>query len=134
MQCAQVLIDCSTTSLSLAPSLRKWLAIADKLAYVTTLGLNGQLLAYTSESQKMASTVWYMEHISPVQQCDVLAVPVQAYDLVLRLPWLQSRYPDDIWQHSQILALQTPRGADVVAVDQVDHVVCHGNVPGPAAN
>ena len=90
-------------------------------------------MAHTSESQKMAFLVWYMEHVSPVQQWEVLAVPMRAYHLVLGMPWFQSKNRDVIWQHGRLLALQTPRGADIVALDQVDHKECHGNVPGPTA-
>ena len=61
-----------------------------------------------------------MEHLLPVQEWEVLVVPMRAYDLGLGLPWLQSRNPDVDWQHGLLLALRTPGGAEVVAVDWVD--------------
>jgi len=72
MQCMRALIDGGVTSIFMAPRLRKRLGLADKPTYVTTLGLNGQVMAHASESQKMAFTVQYMEHLSPVQELEVL--------------------------------------------------------------
>jgi len=75
-------------------------------------------------------TVQYMEHLSPVQELEVLVVPMWAYDLVLGLPWFQSRNPDVDWQRGRLLALRTPGGAEGVGVHWVDHQECRGNVPG----
>jgi len=133
MQEVRPLIDCSVTSIFMAPRLRKWLGLADETAYVMTLGLNGQVTADASECQKTAFTVQYMQHISPVQQREVLVVPMRAYDLVLGLPWFQSRNPDVNWQRGQLLAMRTPPGVEVVAVDLVDHQECPANVPGSTA-
>ena len=60
-------------------------------------------------------------------------MPMRAYDLVLGLHWFQSRNPDVDWHRSRLLALQTPGGAEVVAVDRVDHQECPGNVAGSTA-
>jgi hypothetical protein len=117
----------------MSPTLRKRLALADEPAYVTTLGLNGQVLAHASKSQNTTFTVQYMEHLSPVQDSEVLVVPMRAYDLALGLPWFPSRNPDVDWQSGRLLALPTPRGAEVVAVDWVGHQECPGNVPGSMA-
>jgi len=40
----------------------------------------------------------YGAHFTPVQEAEVLVVPMRAYDLVLGLPWFQSRNPDVHWQ------------------------------------
>ena len=98
-----------------------------------TLGLNGQVIAHVSDSQKTAFTVQYMEHISPVQESEVLVVPMQTYEMVLGLPWFQSRNSNVDWPSGRLLALRTPGGAEVVAVDRVDHQECPGNVPGSTA-
>ena len=60
-------------------------------------------------------------------------MPMRAYDLVLELPWFQSRHPDVHWQSGRLLALRTPGGAEVVAVDRVDCQKCPGNAPGSTA-
>jgi hypothetical protein len=133
MQRVRALIDCGATSIFMSPRLRKRLGLADEPAYVTTLGLNGQVMAHASDSRKTAFTVQYMEHLSPVQEAEVLVVPMRAYDLVLGLPWFQSRNPDVDWQSGRLLALRTPGGAEVVAVDRVDHQECPGNAPGSTA-
>jgi len=133
MQRVRALIDCGATSIFMTPRLRKQLGLADEPAYVTTLVLNGHVMTHASESQKTMFTVQYMEHLSPVQESEVLVVPMRAYDLVLGLPWFQSRNPDVDWQSGRLFALRTPGGAEVVAVDRVDHRECPGNAPGSSA-
>jgi hypothetical protein len=68
------------------PRLLQQLGLADAPAYIPTLGLDSQAMAHTSKSQKTAFTVQYMDHLSPVEELEVLVVPRQAYDLVLELP------------------------------------------------
>jgi len=46
------------------------------------------------------------------------------------LPWFQFRNPGVDCQSGRLLALQTPGGAEVVAVNRVEHQECPGNVPG----
>ena len=129
----RALIDCGAASMLMAPRLRKRLRPADEPAYVTTLGLNGRVMAHLSNSRKTGFTVQYMEHLSPVEESKVLVVPMRAYDLVLGLPWFQSRNADVDWQSGRLLALRTPGAAEVVAVDLADHQECPGNVPGSMA-
>jgi len=74
-----------------------------------------------------------MEHLSPVQESEVLVVPMRAYDLVLGLPWFQSRNRDVHRQSGRLLALRTSGGAEVVAVGRVDFQECPGNTPGSTA-
>jgi len=97
MQRVRALIDCGATSIFMTPRVRKRLGLADEPAYVTTLCLNGHVMAHPSESRKTTFMVQYMEHLSLVQESEVLVVPMRAYDLVLGLPWLQSRNPDVDW-------------------------------------
>jgi len=66
MQRTLALIDSGATSIFMSPRLRKWLGLVDDPAYVTTLGLNGQVMAHASYSRKTAFTVQYMEHLSLV--------------------------------------------------------------------
>ena len=105
MQHVRAFSDCCATSMLMAPRLRKGLGLADEPAYVTTVGLNGQVLAYASKRRKTAFTVQLMAHLSPVQESEVLVMPMRAYDGVLGLPWCQSRNPDVDWQRSRLLAL-----------------------------
>jgi hypothetical protein len=74
-----------------------------------------------------------MEHVSPVQESEVLVVPMRAYDLVLGLPCFKSRNPDVDWQIGRLLALRTPGGAELLAVDRVDNQECPGSAPGSTA-
>jgi hypothetical protein len=54
-------------------------------------------MAQTCQSRKMAFAVQYMEDLAPVQESDVLVVPMRDYDLVLGLPWFLFRKPDVNW-------------------------------------
>ena len=133
MQSMRAVINCGMTSIFMTLTLRKRLGLADEPAYVTTPGLNGQVMAHTSGSQKMAFMVQYMEHLLPVQESEVLLVPMLAYELVLGLPWFQSRTPDINRQRGRLLALPTAEEAEVVEVHQLDHQECAGYVPGSMA-
>jgi len=90
-------------------------------------------MAHASESWKTAFTVQYIEHLPPVQESEVLVVAMEAYNLVLGLPWFESGNPDLDWQRGRLLALGTPSGAEVVAVSWVDHQESPGNVPESTA-
>jgi len=63
MKHVRALIDHGGTSIFIALRLRKWLGLVYESGYVMTLGLNGQVMAHPSESQKTAFTVQYMEHL-----------------------------------------------------------------------
>ena len=51
MRRVRPLIDCSVTSICKAPTLRKGLGPAEEPVYVTTLGINGQVIALVGESR-----------------------------------------------------------------------------------
>jgi len=78
-------------------------------------------------------TIQYMEHLSPLQQWEVLVVAMQTYDLFLGLHLFQSRNPDVDWQCGRLLALRIPGGAAVVAVELVGHEEWRRDVPGSTA-
>ena len=100
MQHVRALIDCSATSIFKELRLRNQRGQADQPAYVMTLGRNGQAMAHASDSRITAFTFQYIEHLSPVQESEVLVVPMQAYNMVLGLRWFQSKNPDVDWQSS----------------------------------
>jgi len=86
MQCVEALIDCGAMSIIMALRLRKPLDLADEPTYITTLRLNVQVIARTSESQGTMFMVQYMEQLLPVHESEAPVVPMLAYDLVLGLP------------------------------------------------
>jgi len=129
-QRVRALMDCGAKSVSMALRLRKWLGLAEEPAYITILGPNIQMVSHTNNGQNTAFTGQYKEHLSLVAELEVLVVPLRAHYLVLRLPWFQSRNTDDDWQSGRHLALRTPGGAEVVAVDRIDHQECNENEPG----
>jgi hypothetical protein len=133
MQRVRAVINRSVTSIFMAPRLRKRLGLADEPASLKTSGLTSHGMAHASESRNTTFMVQYMEHFSLLQETELLVVPIRAYELVLGLPWFQSRDPDVDWQNGRLLALRTPGGAEVVAVDWVNHQEYRGNAPGSTA-
>jgi len=133
MQRVRDIINCGTMSISVALRLRGWLGLVYEPAFVTTLGLNGPVMAPANECPKRAFTVQYIAHLSPLEETEVVFVPMWAYDLGLWLPKFQSRNPDVDWQRGWLLALRIPGAAEVVSVNSVHRQECHGNVPGSMA-
>ena len=43
------------------------------------------------ESRKASLLVQYFEHLEPVDESEVVVIPMKAYTLVLGLPWQQTR-------------------------------------------
>jgi hypothetical protein len=50
--------------------------------------------------------VSYFEHEQPVNESEVLIVPMMAYDLGLGLPWPKARKPEINWVAGKLLSLQ----------------------------
>jgi len=63
----------------------------------------------------------------------VLVVHMWASNFIVGLLWLESRVTDVNWQQGQLLALLTPGGEDMVAVDWVHYPECPRNVQGCVA-
>jgi len=61
-------------------------------------------------SRKTTISCHYFEHLVPVDEPDVLVVPMTAYYPILGLPWFQSRNPEIDWSKGQLLGLWTPVG------------------------
>jgi len=76
MQHVRALIECGATSIFKAPRLRKWLGLLEDPGKVWTAGLHAQGMVHTSQSRKMAFTSQYLEHLSPVQELEVMVVPM----------------------------------------------------------
>ena len=132
-QCVQDLIRWGETSICMALGLGKQLSLPDEPAHVVTVVLNGQKMAHKDISEKPVVTVHYPDHIPPVQESEVLVVPMQAYNEVLGLRCYQSRNPDVEWQCGRLLALPNECGADLVELDLVEYRQCPGNDPGSMA-
>ena len=61
----------------------------------------------------------YFEHQDLVDEPEVLIVPMTAYDLVLGLPWFQTKNADIDWEAGRLLSLRADRqlGASVSGPD-----------------
>jgi hypothetical protein len=99
IQLVQALIDCGETSICMAPWLLKRLGISHEAAHISTLGLNGGVMQQAKDSRKTRIMVQYLDYLAPVDESDVLVVPMRVYDLLLGLPWFQKRNPDIDWAH-----------------------------------
>jgi len=111
VQCVQALIYCGTTSIFMAPRLLPNLGLPHEAAHTTTLGLNRQVKEHARESRKTTISARYFQHLAQVDEPEVLVVPIQAYDLVLRLPWFQARTLEMDWSRNRLVSLRTPCGS-----------------------
>ena len=112
MQGVQVLIDSGATSTFMSPKLLRRLGLRHQAAHTTTLGLNGHVIEHANDSRKTTISVQYLNHLAPVDESEVLVVPIKAYDLVLGLPWLRARNPEIDWSKKLLLSLRNPTGSD----------------------
>ena len=73
------------------------------------------------ESRKASLLVQYFEHLKPVDESEVLVVPMKAYDLVLGLTWFKARNPENDKTKGQLTALRTPNGPQRATIPEADH-------------
>jgi hypothetical protein len=102
----KALIDCGATSIFASPRLIELLGLESQQAHTTTYGLDGNIMSHARDSRKTRLSVSYFEHEQPVDESDVLIVPMTAYDLVLGLPWFKTRNPEIDWEAGKLLSLQ----------------------------
>jgi hypothetical protein len=111
----KALIDCGATSILASPRLIEILGLGTQQAHTTTYGLDGNIRSHANDSRKTRLSVSYFEHEQPVDESDVLIVPMTAYDLVLDLPWFKTtkglpwfrtRNPEIDWDAGRLLSLQ----------------------------
>jgi len=57
----------------------------------TSIFLHPGLVKMSVESRKESLFVQYFEHIKPVEKSEVLVIPTKAYNLVLGLPWQETK-------------------------------------------
>jgi hypothetical protein len=107
----------------MAPRLLKQLGISHEAAHITTLGLNGGVMQHAKDSQKTPITVQYVDYCIPVEESDVLVMPMRAYDLVLGLPWGQKRHPEIARAHRPLTSLRSPSGSGVEEMSPITTAV-----------
>jgi len=116
MQCLRALIECGATTILMAPSLLMWLGMSREAAHITTLDLHGGVMQHAKDSRKTRITVQYLDYLGPVVKSDVLVVPMDAYDLILALPWFQKRHPDIDWAHRRLTSQRSPSASGLDAM------------------
>jgi hypothetical protein len=94
MQQVNALIDTGATSIFILPSLLKKSELPHEPAFTSPQSLNGQVMMSARDSRKARFLVQYFEHLKPVDESEVLVVPIKAYDLVLGLTWFKTRNPE----------------------------------------
>jgi hypothetical protein len=100
----KALIDCGATSI-FGSKLIEILGLQPQQAHTTIYGLDGNITSHAKGSRKTRLSVSYFEHEQPVDESDVLIVPMTAYDLVLGLPWFKARNPEIDWEAGKLLSL-----------------------------
>jgi hypothetical protein len=103
----KAIIDCGATSIFASPRLIEILGLGIEQAHTTTYGLDGNIMSHARDSRKTRLSVRYFEHEQPVDESDVLIVPMTAYDLVLGLRCFKTRYPEIDWEAGKLLSLQS---------------------------
>jgi hypothetical protein len=87
MQRVRPPIDYGATRICMSPRLLWRLGLRHQVAHTTTLGPNGHVIQHSNDSQNTTISVQYLKHQAPVDESEVLVVPIKAYDLVLGLVW-----------------------------------------------
>jgi len=113
MQHVQALIDCGPGRILMAPRLLKRLGISHESAHITTLSLDGGVMQHAKDSRKTRITIQYLDYLAPVNESDMLVVPMRAYDLALGLPWFHKSNPDIDWAHRRLTPLRSPSASRV---------------------
>ena len=70
-------------------------------------------MQHAKDTRKMQITIQYLDYLAPVNESDVVVVPMCTYDLVLGLPWFHNRNPDMDWAHGRLAALSSPSASGV---------------------
>lgn len=110
LKTARALIDCGATSIFVSPQLLERLGL-ERLtvpAYTTTQSIDGKVIMNARESRKIGLNIQYFDYLAGITENDCLVVPMQAYDLVLGIPWFKARDPEIDWQHIRLLCIRTP--------------------------
>jgi hypothetical protein len=102
----KALIDCGATRIFASPKLIEILGLQTQQAHTTTYGLDGKVMSHAKDSRKTRLSVSYFEHEQPVDESEVLIVPMTAYDLVLGLLWFKARNPGIDSEAGRLLSLQ----------------------------
>jgi hypothetical protein len=81
------------------------------------------------ESRKTSISVQYIEHLAPVDEPQVLIVPMKAYDLVHGLNWFKARNPEIDWSRGRLTALKSLGGDGAIPeADPISTLQSVGNV------
>ena len=121
MQRVKALIDCGAMSIFISPSLLRKLELPHEPSFTSTQGLNGQVMMSAKESRKASLLVQYFEHLKPVDELEVLVIPMKAYNLVLGLRWFKARNPEIDWTEGRLTALRKPNGPQRAKIPESDH-------------
>jgi len=96
----------------MSPKLLRSLGLRHQAAHTITLGLNGHVIVHANDSRKTTIAVQYLKHLAPVDESEVLVVPIKEYDLVPGLPWFRARNLEIHWSKRLLLSLRNPTGSD----------------------
>ena len=96
----RALIDCGATSNFISPRLSERLGLAFTEANTATYGVDGKTLCEAETSRQCDVIVAYggdLNHLSP-HQITALVVEMEAYDLILGMPWFAAEDPEIDWR------------------------------------
>jgi len=94
----------------MSPQLLNRLGLPVEAAHITTHSLDGQVIVPPRGSRKTVMTTQYLDHLAPVQETEVLVIPMRAHDLVLGLPWFRTNKVEINSATGQLTSLGTKCG------------------------
>ena len=103
----RALVDCGATSNFISPKLSERLRLASTKANTATYGVDGKTLCEAEASRQCDVIVAYegdLNHISP-HQITALVVEMEAYDVILGMPWFAAEDPEIDWRNRRLLGL-----------------------------
>jgi hypothetical protein len=105
MQRVKAQIDCGAMSFFISPSLLRKLELPYEPAY--TSPWPGDDVCQGKLKAKSFGSVF--EHLKPVDELEVIVVPMKVYDLTLGLPCFKARTPEIDLSKGRLTALRAPK-------------------------
>ena len=100
-------MDCGATSNFISPKLSERLGLASTKANTATYSVDGKTVREAEASRQCDVIVAYegdLNHLSP-HQITALVVDMEAYDIILGIPWFEAEDPEIGWRNRLLLGL-----------------------------
>jgi len=106
----RILIDCGATSIFMEPKLLSRFGLPSDPAHIIPLGTHSRVMMSAKDCWETTISVQDFEHLAPVDEPDVLVVPMKASEHDIGLSWFQVRYLEIDQVKVPLLGWWTPVG------------------------